>query len=390
MKITTATLPEQIPNRVKEIIGSARTRGEQPDLQYLYLVMADLSKMDLRGVSLSGMRLTGVNLNSADLREADLRRADLSFANLHGADLRGANLTGATLKKANFSGADLTGANLSGMDLYGQNLQGTNLNEANLSQANLSEADLDEANLTKANLSGANLTEAKLIKTNLDEAVLTACRVYGIAAWNIKGEPKEQLNLIITPSDEPVITVDNIEVAQFIYLLLNNEKIRSVIDTIGKKGVLILGRFTEDRKRVLDAIREKLRALGFVPMMFDFDRPTQRDFTETIKILAGLSRFIIADITNPKSTPLELQATMPNYMIPFVPIIQENEDPFAMFRDLKQKYGDWVLDVLKYDSAESLVAVLELAVVQPALEKSQALLLRRTEEIRSHHVRDYR
>jgi hypothetical protein len=100
--------------------------------------------------------------------------------------------------------------------------------------------------------------------------------------------------------------VDNLEVAQFIYLLLNNEKIRDVINTIGKKGVLILGRFTEERKPVLDAIRDRLRELDFVPMLFDFERPTQRDFTETIKTLAGLSRFIIADITNPRSSPLEL------------------------------------------------------------------------------------
>jgi len=35
------------------------------------------------------------------------------------------------------------------------------------------------------------------------------------------------------------------------------KKIRDVINTIGKKGVLILGRFTPERKIVLDAIREK-------------------------------------------------------------------------------------------------------------------------------------
>jgi hypothetical protein len=97
----------------------------------------------------------------------------------------------------------------------------------------------------------------------------------------------------------------------------------------------------------------------YVPMIFDFERPTQRDFTETIKVLAGLSRFIIADITNPKSSPLELQATMPEYMVPFVPIIQEDEAPFSMFRDLKQKYGEWVLDVLEYDSVAGLLRVLE-------------------------------
>jgi hypothetical protein len=171
--------------------------------------------------------------------------------------------------------------------------------------------------------------------------------------------------------------------------LLHNEKIRNTIDTIGEKGVLILGRFTPERKVVLDAIRDGLRARGFVPMMFDFERPTQRDFTETIKTLAGLSRFIIADITNPKSSPLELQATMPDYMIPFVPIIQENEKPFAMFRDLKQKYSEWVLDVLEYDSADNLLKVLDKAVVRPALEKGQELLLKKAEEIRSRHVHDY-
>src|SRR5213076_2768093 len=114
-----------------------------------------------------------------------------------------------------------------------------------------------------------------------------------------------------TKEGEPVVTVDDLEVGQFIYLILNNSKIRNAIDTIGAKGVLILGRFTKERKAVLDAIRTKLRELHFVPMMFDFERPTQRDFTETIKTLAGLSRFIVADITNPKSSPLELQAIMP-------------------------------------------------------------------------------
>jgi hypothetical protein len=37
----------------------------------------------------------------------------------------------------------------------------------------------------------------------------------------------------------------NIEVAQFVYLPLHNTKIREVIDKVGKKGVLLLGRFTE-------------------------------------------------------------------------------------------------------------------------------------------------
>jgi hypothetical protein len=112
--------------------------------------------------------------------------------------------------------------------------------------------------------------------------------------------------LIITDYREAKVCVDNIEVAQFVHLLLRNPE---VIDTVGKKGVLILGRFTAERKALLDAIRNKLRELGYVPVMFDFDRPEQRDFTETIMTLAGLSRFVIADITNPKSSPLVAGST---------------------------------------------------------------------------------
>ncbi len=92
------------------------------------------------------------------------------------------------------------------------------------------------------------------MRTNFAGATLTNCHIYGIAAWSVELKGAKQNNLVITDYGEPTITVDNLEVAQFIYLLLNNPKIREVIDTIAKKAVLILGRFTLERKAVLDAI----------------------------------------------------------------------------------------------------------------------------------------
>lgn len=348
-----------------------------------------LNGEDLRGIELSGVDLSEAELIMTDLREVNLREANLSRAVLIGAQLNGACLRNADLSEANLSQAILIGANLIMAHLRAADLSLANLNAANLGWAVLYAANLRKTDLSRADLTHTNLTEAILIRTNLQEAKLNDCRIYGISVWDPNLAGAEQSGLIITPHDEPTITVDNLEVAQFVYLLLYNEKIRNVIDTIGEKGVLILGRFTAERKAVLDAIRKKLRTLGFVPMMFDFERPTQRDFTETIKTLAGMSRFIIADITNPKSSPLELQATMPDYMIPFVPIIHEDEEPFAMFQDLQQKYGEWVLDVLKYDSTDNLLQVLDKAVVRPALEMSQKLLLKKAEAIRDRHVKDY-
>jgi uncharacterized protein YjbI with pentapeptide repeats len=327
----------------------------------------------LTGAFLAEARLTGAHLLGADLTDADLRRADL-----HRAFLTRVNLSGAKLHQADLTEASLSGANLSG---------------ANLTRADLRQADLTEANLTNADFSGTTLTGALLIRTqlvgtNLENAVLTGSHIYGISAWNLKGEPKDQSSLVITPLSEPTVTVDNLEVAQFVYLLLNNQNIRNVVNTIAEKAVLILGRFTPERKAVLDAIREALRHRGFLPIMFDFERPTNRDFTETIMTLAGMCLFIIADITNPKSSPLELQAIVPNYMVPFVPIIQQGEQPFSMFNDLLGKF-DWVLKPLIYDSIHNLVSGLGEAVIKPALTKHDELLAKRVAELRIRHIRDY-
>src|SRR6266567_1796075 len=252
-------------------------REEHPEIQPDF-TGADLREAYLRNANLEGADLTGADLREAYLRRADLRGADLKDANLEGANLRRAILRGANLEGTN---TNLRRTNLSMADLEGTN---TNLRRTNLRRTNLSEAIIRNAHLDGADLTGANLSGAVLVETTLRGANLTRCVVYGISVWNAHLEGITQDNLVITPEREQIITVDNLEVAQFIYLLLNNPKIRDVIDTIGQKGVLILGRFTPERKAVLDAIREKLRSLNFLPIVFDFEKPSSRDI-ETIPIV---------------------------------------------------------------------------------------------------------
>jgi hypothetical protein len=212
------------------------------------------------------------NLSGANLREAILSEADLTWARLNEADLSQANLSKAKLIEADLRLAHLYRSVLNGADLIGANVSGANLYRADLIGANLSEAKLEGASLVNTNFTGADLT---------------GCRVYGISAWNLKLDGAKQENLIITPPDEPEITTDNLEVAQFIYLLLDNEKIRDVIDTITSKVVLILGRFTDERKVVLDALREELRKRNYMPVVFDFDKPASKDLTGTVQTLVN-------------------------------------------------------------------------------------------------------
>jgi uncharacterized protein YjbI with pentapeptide repeats len=345
------------------------------NLKTAHLFAANLRHSDLhdayvREAQLSQANLSMANLGAADLAGADLRKANLQFANLTEANLRGAWLSGAVLHLTCLAKADLTGALLIETILQRVVAPGAKLVNADLTRANLREADL-----SGANLSGADLEAAILLETNLADADLTSCRVYGISAWDLNLERTKQQNLVITRGEEPEITVDNIEVAQFVYLLLHNEKIRDVIDTITSKAVLILGRFTDERKAVLDALREELRRRDYLPILFDFAVPATRDITETVSLLARMARFIIADLTDPSSIPQELQAIVPHLAVPVQPLLEASSRSYAMFKDLL-KY-EWVLPVYRYEGLEPLLATLAEKVIGPAEGKVKALQERR-------------
>jgi uncharacterized protein YjbI with pentapeptide repeats len=391
-------------------LGKANFRNA--DLRNADLSGADLREADLSGGFLHGADLRGAVLIETNLSGADLSEANLSEAKLHNVDLsrswslRGANLSSAKLSGANLSGANLSGANLYGADLYKANLSGADLSgaglwETNLRGANLSEADLSGASLGAANLGGANLYKAKLyeahlgaaflgdaklieaelgganleratlVDTDLTGADLTGCRIYGVSAWSVKLERATQQNLIIT-NERPEITVDNMEVAQFVYLMMNNQRIRDVIDTITSKAVLILGRFTDERMAVLNALREELRNLGYLPILFEFEKSTARNTDETITLLARMARFVIADISDAKSVLHELRAIVPD--LPSVPvqaiILKTQEEP-GMFDFYRGRPS--FLKVHRYSSKEQLIKELGQKVIRPAELKVRKL-----------------
>ena len=155
---------------------------------------------------------------------------------------------------------------------------------------------------------------------------------------------------------EPPVTVDDLEVAQFVYLLLRNEKIRRGHHTVASKAVLILGRFTPERKEVLDALRGELRRRSYAPIVFDFEKPASKDLTGTIQMLANLAQFIVADLTDPSSVPYELATVVPRTKVPLQALIRAGEPVFALFRDLMDY--PWVLKPYRYESIPQLLAAL--------------------------------
>ena len=344
---------------------------------------------DLKGADLAGCDLTNANLSNAQLQDAHLERACLDEADLYGARLYAARLEFASLNRtraqdAGFMGATLQSAALAGVDarnavfwranLKDANLMGARCVDADFAEADLAGAilegtDLERANfyrasLVRAHLAGANLTTAAFVGTDLRDADIRGCRVYGLSAWDVKLEGAQQRELIVTPPDAAVITVDRLDVAQFIYLILHNAALREVIDSVRSKAVLILGRFTPERKMVLEGLRDALRARNYLPIVFDFEQPGSLNLTETVSTLARLSRFVIADITEAKSIPQELQAIVPHLpSVPVQPLLMASSPEYAMFDDFRDY--PWVLELVCYRRPEDLMASLEL-VIAPA------------------------
>jgi hypothetical protein len=100
--------------------------------------------------------------------------------------------------------------------------------------------------------------------------------------------------------------------------------------------------------RQANFIDAELRRRDLASVLFDFDRPVSRDLTQTISTLARMARFIVADITDPRSILQELQAIVPNLAsVPLAPLIHTSQTEYEMFERFTRY--PWVLTIYRYD-----------------------------------------
>ena len=136
--------------------------------------------------------------------------------------------------------------------------------------------------------------------------------------------------------------------------------------------MLILGRFSEDQKPVLDALRNELRKHDYLPMMFDFDPTTNQTISETVKTLAGMSRFVIADITDARSVPQELQIIDMHCRTVAVRLIKKRGEPEYGMLDFRN--SPWfVKGRYEYENAEELITSIKENIIGPAEAKVKEL-----------------
>jgi uncharacterized protein YjbI with pentapeptide repeats len=302
----------------------------------------------------------------------DLSGEHLEVLALDHVDLEGANLEGAHLTDTSCYDGNLCDANLVGAELVGTNFCRARLRNARLMGADLHRANFDDADLTNADLSGANLERTLFVGTTVSKARFSGCKVYGASAWELDlREVADQSGLRITRDDQPRITVDNLQVAQFVYLLLDNSGVRDVIETVGKKGVLLIGRFTGSGGDILRAIADELKNRHqLVPIMFEFAPLPGQDTVRTISTLANLSRFVIADLTDAQSVLQELMTIVRELPTLPVQLLLQESAPMPPMGD-SFLMTESVLEPYRYSTKERLLADLGTKVIGPLDDRAR-------------------
>jgi len=149
-----------------------------------------------------------------------------------------------------------------------------------------------------------------------------------------------------------------------------------IMSALSQRRVLILGRFSARRMPVLIALKKQLAAHPnrYLPELFTYSRPMSRDLVETILGSAALSRFIIADLSEPRSLPQELQAIVPNLQsVPVVPIINEGGREFATFDSIARR-PNVVQPTLRYRNIPDLETKLDGQIIDAAEKTRRAVL----------------
>lgn len=287
---------------------------------------------------------------------------DFSNSDLFSASLRNCVFLNCCFDKSNMIYTDLVDAYFESCTFKGTTIRLSKIGSAVFRNCVFEKADLSYCSAEETSFEGSKFINTKLehmslVSSDFSHTKIYNCYVYGISSWDLNLDCSVQKDLIITPRGKPTIKVDNIELAQFLYLLINNSKLRDAIDSISSKSVLILGNFSKERKKILDQIRKQLRNRNLIPILFDFEKPNSRDLTETIRLLALMSKFIIVDLSSPRSSPHELANIITeNPSIKVFPIVLSGEKPYGMFEDHYKSYS-WVQKVKNYTNDSILQVV---------------------------------
>ena len=107
-----------------------------------------------------------------------------------------------------------------------------------------------------------------------------------------------------------------------------------------------------------------LRSLGWVPIIFNFEKPGSRTTQETVEMLASLVRYVLADVTDCKSVLQELRGIVPDSpSITVQPVLLAGQEEPGMWDFFK--HFPWFRETFTYHNADELIQRLTEGLLGP-------------------------
>jgi uncharacterized protein YjbI with pentapeptide repeats len=368
-----------------ERVYSAR-RIENESFERVDLTDRIFVDCSIRHTAFTRCAMRRISFVNCRLEQCDFRGCDLSFAqfdqasSLLSAVFDEVEGTAGILRDARFIGTRLADVNFGPLVAERADFHRAKLESVTFSSTKLKWARFIASRMVGVNFLNANLQEAVFVRNQLTNCNLEEILVTGIAAWKNEFDSLSFGQQYCVIDDRRSLRIRDIETAQLI-AQVREGKFANAVNEMTRCAVLLLGRFEGERSRSLDAIKIELEARGYLPLIFDFTEPKGRTMTETVVLLAHMVKFIVADISEPRSVGHELRSIIPTLGVPVVPVIFAGEKAFSMFGDY-WRY-DWVLDIVEYRDTEDLANKLGDRIIDPALQKAVQIDARRQARARA-------
>jgi len=374
---------------------------------------ADFSNADLRGYDLSGHRfedcnftnanlsgasldgamfidcdMRGVNLDHVTAEDAVFERTNLQHAHLHHVSFARSHYFGGSLQNSNLYRADFRDVELRGVQAGWMHATMSRFESARVTDTHFNEAQFRGVRLAGATFQGGtftaslfhgiemqqstwrdvDLSKAMLFEVECDGAVFENCTIFAIGVCRVKGTPRLQSELNTGAPHEPKLLVDDFKLGPFLYEIDRDEAIPRLFELLASKLVLILGRFLPQTKRGLDRLHAELRLRNYVPVLVDSELDGRFNATTLVSVVAMCTRFVVVDVTNPKTVIAEVDAILKQRPVPVQPIVLAGQPEPVQFPMARGEGHRQLLALFEYKDVEDLVDNLDRAVIGPCEE----------------------
>jgi|GEM_PF-5300156 len=348
---------------------------------------ANLSGATLNRTTFVDCNMRGVNLDAVTAEDVTFDRTNLQYAHLHHVRFARSRFFGGSLQNSNLYKADFTDSELRGVQAGWLHATMSHFESVRVTDTHFNEVQFRSVGLAGGTFHGGtftaslfhevkmqqsmwrdvDLSRVMLFEVDCHDAVFEFCTIFGLGVCRMIGTPRIQRHLNAGIGDSKLL-VDDLKLGSFLYEIDRDDAVPRLFELLASKLILILGRFLPETKARLDRLHSELRLRDYVPVLVDSELIGTFNATTLVNVVAMCARFVVVDVTNPKTVIAEVDAILKQRPVPVQPIVLVGEPEPVQFPMARRDGHRQLLPVFEYRDLDDLIEKLDRSVIGPCEE----------------------